>query len=103
MNIYIVILSDYKNLICIIFIQWSTRRIASRHVNITMSAFVISETTNNNLAFESVANSFIRKTYLQAVSQKRQTVLAKLELPHFIEQPLSTAGRLLPGSGNSPP
>ncbi len=25
------------------------------------------------------------KTYLQAVSQKRQTVLAKLELPHFIE------------------
>ncbi len=26
-----------------------------------------------------------KKTYLQAVSQKRQTVLAKLELPHFIE------------------
>ncbi len=25
------------------------------------------------------------KTYLQAVSQKRQTVLAKLELSHFIE------------------
>ncbi len=26
-----------------------------------------------------------KKTYLQAVSQKRQTVLAKLELPHFKE------------------
>ncbi len=25
------------------------------------------------------------KTYLQIVSQKRQKVLAKLELPHFIE------------------
>ncbi len=25
------------------------------------------------------------KTYLQAESHKRQTVLAKLELPHFIE------------------
>ncbi len=28
---------------------------------------------------------FNKKTYLQAVSQKRQTVLAKLLLPHFIE------------------
>ncbi len=28
------------------------------------------------------------KTYLQAVSQKRQTVLAKLELLHFIETAL---------------
>ncbi len=26
-----------------------------------------------------------RVAYLQAVSQKRQTVLVKLELPHFIE------------------
>ncbi len=33
-------------------------------------------------AFES---SVVEK-YLQAVSQKRQTVLAKLELPHFIER-----------------
>ncbi len=33
----------------------------------------------------SVANSLNKKTYLQAVSQKHQTVLAKLELPHFIE------------------
>ncbi len=38
------------------------------------------------LAFESsVANSLNKKTYLHAGSQKRQTVLAKLELPHFIE------------------
>ncbi len=61
----------------------------SYHV-ITMSAFVIGETTNNKryskLVFESlVANSLNMKTYLQAVSQKRQTVFAKLELPHFIE------------------
>ncbi len=33
----------------------------------------------------SVANSLNKKTYLQVVSQKRQTVLDKLELPHFIE------------------
>ncbi len=33
----------------------------------------------------SVANSLNKKTYLQAVSLKRQTVLEKLELPHFIE------------------
>ncbi len=58
-----------------------------------MSAFVIGETTNNKrystlpkLTFESsVANSLNKKTYLQAVSQKCQTVRAKLELPHFIE------------------
>ncbi len=43
------------------------------------------------LTFESsVANSlnkktYLQATYLQAVSQKHQTVLAKLELPHFIE------------------
>ena len=40
----------------------------------------------SKLMFESsVANSLNIKTYLQAVSQKRQTVLSKLELPHFIE------------------
>ncbi len=53
-------------------------------------------------AFESsVANSLNKKTYLQAVSQKRQTVLANLELPHFIET-ASIVGYSLPGSGNSP-
>ncbi len=40
----------------------------------------------SKLTFESsVANSLNMKTYLQAESRKRQTVLAKLELPHFIE------------------
>ncbi len=29
--------------------------------------------------------SSVAETYVQAVSQKSQTVLAKLELPHFIE------------------
>ncbi len=32
------------------------------------------------------------KKYLQAVSQKRQTVLAKFELPHFIETDFVQAG-----------
>ncbi len=56
-----------------------------------MSAFVIGETTSttlgcSKLTFESsVANCLNKKMYLQAASQKRQTVLAKLELPHFIE------------------
>ncbi len=54
-----------------------------------MSAFVIGETTSitlqcSKLEFDSsVANSLNKKTYL--VSQKRQTVLVTLELPHFIE------------------
>ncbi len=52
-----------------------------------MSAFVIGENdkqqallyTAQNSRFElSVANSLKKKTYLQAVSQKRQTILAKL-------------------------
>ncbi len=42
--------------------------------------------TAKKIAFESsVANSLNKKSYLQAVSQKRQIVLEKLELPHFIE------------------
>ncbi len=40
----------------------------------------------SKLTFESsVVNSLNKKTYLQAVSQKRQTVLATVELNHFIE------------------
>ncbi len=91
------IITDYNDLYCLF------TRVASRCVNITMSAFVIGETTNNlrysTLWSTSVANSLNKKMYLQAVSQKHQTVLVTLELPHFIE----TAGRILPGSGNSPP
>ncbi len=69
------IITDYNDSYCLL-------------LNITVSAFVIRETTNNKhyskLVFESsVANSLNMKTYLQAVSQKHQTVLAKLELPHF--------------------
>ncbi len=36
------IITDYNELYCLF-----TRCVASRHVNITMSAFVIGETTNN--------------------------------------------------------
>ncbi len=59
-------------------------------VNITMSTFVIGEITNNKLytAQNSCLNRQKQKTYLQAVSQKRQTVLAKLELPPLIENSL---------------
>ncbi len=68
------IITDYNDLYCLF-----TRHVASRRVNITMSAFVIRETTSttlhcSKLAFESsVTNSLNKKTYLQAVSQKRQT------------------------------
>ncbi len=54
-------------------------------LHITMSAFVIGETTSTTLHFSklmfesSAANSLNMKSYLQTVSQKRQTVL------HFIE------------------
>ncbi len=53
-----------------------------------MSAFVIGErqTTSTTLHSSKLAfESSVAETYLQAVSQKCQTVLAKLELPHFIE------------------
>ncbi len=55
----------------------------------------------------SVANSLNFKTYLQGVSQKHQTVIVALELPHFIVfttiQSVHIEGYSLPGSGNSPP
>ncbi len=79
------IITDYNDLYCLF-----TRHVALCHVNITMSAFVIGEKTSttlhsSKLTFESsVAKSLNIETYLQAVSQKHQTVL-ELELPHFIE------------------
>ncbi len=77
------IITDYNDLYCLY----------TRRVNITMSAFVIRETTNNKHYSTQLKTHvwivtgkfFKKKMYLQAVSQKRQTVLAKLELPHFIE------------------
>ncbi len=41
--------------------------------------------TAHNSHLNNRANSLNMKTYLQAASHKRQTVLAKLELPHFLE------------------
>ncbi len=78
------IITGYNDLYCLF-----TRRVASRCVNITMSALVIGEKCQtksttlhcSKLTFESSE----AETYLQAVSQKHQTVLAKLELLHFIE------------------
>ncbi len=77
------IITDYNNLYCLFTLKT---------VNITMSAFVIRETVtsttlhSSKLVFESsVAHSLNKKTNLQDVSQKCQTVFAKLELPHFIE------------------
>ncbi len=64
-------------------------RVASRRINITMSAFVIGEKTNNK------HYSTPLKTRVWIVSgrnvltgcelEAKETVLAKLELPHFIE------------------
>ncbi len=89
------IITDYNDLYCL------SRCIAPRkHYHVC----ICDRRNDNNLRYStlwstSVANSLNKKTYLQAVSQKHQTVLATLDLPHFIE----TAGRILPGSGNSPP
>ncbi len=58
-----------------------TYTVYSCHVNITMSALPSTTLHCSKLTFESSE----AETYLQAVSQKGQTVLAKLELPHFIE------------------
>ncbi len=78
----------------------------------TTSAFVKLQTSttlhSSKLTFESsVANSLNIETYLQAVSQKHQTVLAKLELPHFIVftaiHSVHIVGYTFTGSGNSPP
>ncbi len=61
------IITDYNDLFCLF-----THRVALRHVNITMSVFVIWETTSttvhsSKLAFESwEANSLKNKTYLQS-------------------------------------
>ncbi len=52
----------------------------------TMSAFVIGGTTSTTLHFSKLTfESSVTETYLQAVSQKHQTVLVSLELLHFIE------------------
>ncbi len=58
------IITDYNDIYCLF----------TRRVNITMSAFVIGETTNNK-----------HYSILLKIRQKCQTVLAKLELPQFIE------------------
>ncbi len=71
-----------------------------------MSAFVIGETTSTTLHYSklmfesSAANSLNMKSYLQTVSQKRQTVF------HFIEtvfEHRSVVRYSLSGSGHSPP
>ncbi len=77
------IITDYNDLYCLL-----TRRIASRHVNITKFRFVIGETTNNK------HYSTHLKTHIWIVSGKLfkyEIILtgceseAKLELLHFIE------------------
>ncbi len=61
-------------------------------LNITMSAFVIREVTNNKSYSTQlktriwiVSGKFFKYENILTGCQKRQTVLAKLELPHFIE------------------
>ncbi len=82
--------------------------------NITMSAFVIGEMTNNKhystLLKTHVwisSSKFFKYRNIRTVSQKHQTVLATLELPHFIMftafHSVHIVGYSLPGSGNSPP
>ncbi len=79
----------------------------------TTSAFVIVEMTNNkhySTLFKTrvwivISKFFKYQTYLEVVSQKHQTILATLELPHFIVftaiQSVHIVGYSLPGSENS--
>ncbi len=74
------IMTDYNDLYCLFTRRllpclhlWSEKRQTSTTLHCSKFAFE-----------SSVANSLNMKTNLQAVSQKRRTVLAKLELPHFI-------------------
>ncbi len=59
-------------------------------VNIIMSAFVIVETPNKHYSTQLkshvwiVSGKFFKYRKVLTLSQKRQTVLAKLKLPHFI-------------------
>ncbi len=72
------IVTDYNDLYCLFML-----RVASRRVNITMSAFVIGETPNNK------HYSTLLKTRVWIV--RSRNILtgfeseAKLKLPHFIE------------------
>ncbi len=76
------IITDYNDLYCLVTHKHYHVCICDRRKRQTTSTTLHC----SKLAFESsVANSLNMKTYLQAVSQKRQTVLAKLELSHFIE------------------
>ncbi len=93
------IITDYNDLYCLFMC-----RVALCRVNMT-----ICDRRNDKQALLYTAqysrlNSHM-KPYLQAVSQKHHTVLAKLELPHFIETVFvhrSIVGYSLQGSGNSP-
>ncbi len=69
------IITDYNDLYCLFTLL---------SLNITMSAFVIGEITNNKHYSQ---NSHLNRQWQKCTysGQKRQTVLAKLELPHFIE------------------
>ncbi len=70
------IITDYNDLYCLFTITLPCLHLWSEKRQKTSTTLHCSK-----LAFESSE----AETYLQAVSQKRQTVLAKLELPHFIE------------------
>ncbi len=52
------IITDYNDLYCLF-----TRRVASLRVNITMSAFVIGETTNNKHLLYTARNSHLNRQW----------------------------------------
>ncbi len=80
------IITDYNDFYCIF-----THRVASHSINITTSAVIWRNNKQQALLYTAQISRlnhqwqlFLNmKTYLQAVSQKRQTVLANL--PHFTE------------------
>ncbi len=74
------IITDYNDLYCLFTHKHYHVCICDRRKRQTSTTL-----HRSKLSFESsVANSLNIETYLQAVSQKHQTVLATLEFPHFI-------------------
>ncbi len=64
------LITGYNGSYCIF-----THRVASCRINITMSAFVIGETTSTTLYSQKLAfESSVAETYLKAVSQKRLAI-----------------------------
>ncbi len=93
------IITDYNDLHCLFIV-------ASRCVNITMSAFVIRETTNNkhySTQLKTLVWIISSRNILAGCESEASDCPCKVWILPLYRYSLSISGRLLPGSGNSPP